>query len=83
MEKEKLEKEIKEIKAQKEEEYILKEKLEKQCIEIEQNIKNKKNGEKKNWRKNGEKKNWRKNGGKKKGRKSFWKRESKNREKWW
>ena len=28
------------------EEYILKEKLEKQCIEIEQNIKNKKNEEK-------------------------------------
>ena len=47
LEKEKLEKEIKEIKAQKEEEYILKEKLEKQCIEIEQNIKNKKNEEKK------------------------------------
>ena len=46
LEKEQLEKEIQEIKAQKEEEYILKAKLEKQCNEIEQNIKNKINEEK-------------------------------------
>ena len=41
LKKEKLEKEIKEIKAQKEEEYFLKEKLEKECIEVENKLKNK------------------------------------------